>query len=442
MADHPYRKTYPLRSGSRMSTSGSTSTESSTVVTTAVITTTTSSESERVVPVVVGSEADLDKQLEEKQKELDDLAAKQRALAKQTALARLQEECSKMTTINNATQQHLYDIQNRQSQLLPTSPLPVPQQQPPQTRVPQSAPSQYTDATIAAIGGLNLGGIAVSSNGGNPILATGHLTANTLRQDVELQERVSKQIDRLGLDPSSSSSSSSESTDSDENSDNRRSRKHKKKKKSKRRSRSKSKSSRHKSGKCKKLTSHVPFPQRWPHTYLSLQYVGKEKKYEDLTIAEFSAGFATLIERAKTALERDARIAFLRELMYFSTTYRWSSVLDYHAACLMEIERGHLKWGDSFHHLVHTTLVPNAVRQNDSRKKPKKSKDKDANTNGYVRFCSLWQRGQCKKTGDHEGTLNGREVTLRHICAKCWLNDHQFASHPESECTGDGDQSD
>ena len=177
-----------------------------------------------------------------------------------------------MTTINNVTQQHLlYDIQNRQSQLLPTSPLPVPQQTS-RARVPQSAPSRYTDATITAIGGLNLGGIAVSSNGGNSILATDHLTANTLRKDVELQDRVPKEMDMLGLDLSSSSSSCSESTDSDKNSDNHRSRKHKKKKKSKRRSRSKSKSSRHRSSKCKKLTSHVPFLYRWPHTYLSLQY--------------------------------------------------------------------------------------------------------------------------------------------------------------------------
>ena len=34
--------------------------------------------------------------------------------------------------------------------------------------------------------------------------------------------------------------------------------------------------------------------------------------------------------------------------MYHATTKPWRHVLNYHAACLLEIERGNLKWGDNF----------------------------------------------------------------------------------------------
>lgn len=37
--------------------------------------------------------------------------------------------------------------------------------------------------------------------------------------------------------------------------------------------------------------------------------------------------------------------------MYLAIQHEWSSVLEFHAAVLLDIERGHLHWGDSFEHL-------------------------------------------------------------------------------------------
>lgn len=37
--------------------------------------------------------------------------------------------------------------------------------------------------------------------------------------------------------------------------------------------------------------------------------------------------------------------------MYLAMTYEWHAVLGYHGAEILEIERGHAAWGDSFHHL-------------------------------------------------------------------------------------------
>lgn len=38
-------------------------------------------------------------------------------------------------------------------------------------------------------------------------------------------------------------------------------------------------------------------PQLWPHSHLSLAYVSKDIKYDDLTLVEFSAEFAAIMHR-------------------------------------------------------------------------------------------------------------------------------------------------
>ena len=51
------------------------------------------------------------------------------------------------------------------------------------------------------------------------------------------------------------------------------------------------------SGKDSKLTSRVVNPQLWPHRHLSLSYNSKDKKYDDLTLPEFAAGYAAILQK-------------------------------------------------------------------------------------------------------------------------------------------------
>ena len=104
----------------------------------------------------------------------------------------------------------------------------------------------------------------------------------------------------------------------------------------------KRKSKKKKSGKNKKLTSSVKHPQEYPHSNLKFHFVGKEKKYEDLSIAEFCAGYMSIVKSCEKS-QREARIDHLEELMYHATTRPWKCVLNYHAACVLKIERGNLK---------------------------------------------------------------------------------------------------
>ena len=195
-----------------------------------------------------------------------------------------------------------------------------------------------------------------------------------------------------------------------------------------------------KSGKESKLTSDVKFPQTWPHSTLKFHFVGKEKKYDDLTLAEFCAGSMSILLKTSRSSEKKARIQHLEELMYLATHKSWKSVLNYHGACLLEIERGNLKWGDNFQlQGLHSTIF-NAVGQNPPQQRHSSGKQSSPTNptggNERICFCKGYQKGNCSYTRDHYGYLMGANQLLRHICAKCWLALKKQSPHPENsdEC--------
>ena len=194
-----------------------------------------------------------------------------------------------------------------------------------------------------------------------------------------------------------------------------------------------------KSGKESKLTSDVDFPQVWPHSKLRGHFVGKDKKYDDLTIAEFVAGYMSIVMKSKS-VEKKARITHLEELMYLATYKPWKSVLNYHGACLLEIERGNLEWGDNFQlHGLQSTFF-NVVGQGQNfqqRGSTSSAFEKPSTPSNYaggnqrVWFCKAYQSGNCTFSGDHNGYMYGRTEFLRHICAKCWQAGKKQSQHSE-----------
>ena len=184
------------------------------------------------------------------------------------------------------------------------------------------------------------------------------------------------------------------------------------------------------SGKASKLTSRVVNPQLWPHSHLSLSYVSKDKTYDELTLAEFAAGYAAILQRPTLPpQELRARIVHLSSLMYLATQFTWSSVRDLHAAVLFEIECGRADWGDSFTHLESRILqVP---VKSSSRAGASRTEGSTA-----VFFCRDFQHGACKSNKDHYGTLRGERKWLQHICARCWVDARVAARHTEfsKEC--------
>ena len=200
----------------------------------------------------------------------------------------------------------------------------------------------------------------------------------------------------------------------------------------------------HRSGKSKSITSHVLYPQEWPHAHLALHFVNRKKDYEELSIAEFCAGYSAILEFAKGD-EKKYHIIHLKELMFLATKFTWKSILNYHGACLMEIERGHLNWGDSFLVLQSTTLAGSSLIHNTNNGANGGTNGRSSSKFGgssfhakseSILFCNKYQKGICLQSRDHFGFFYGENRMLKHICAKCWLEGKKMENHPETadEC--------
>ena len=226
------------------------------------------------------------------------------------------------------------------------------------------------------------------------------VTIKDLRADPALTARVSAEVDRLGL-----SSSDSEDEDGASN------------KKSAR-------GTKLRSGKTAKLTSRVVTPQLWPHSFLSLAYVSKDRNYDELTLAEFAAGYASILQLKRLSPdERTGRLDHFIVLMYLVTQFAWPAVREFHAAVLFEIECGRARWGDSFAHLESRLLRAAMTKPTSSLGSSRQP--------SAVLFCRDFQSGKCPHSKDHYGMIRGERKWLQHICAKCWTLSRSIARHTE-----------
>ena len=253
------------------------------------------------------------------------------------------------------------------------------------------------------------------------------------------KKRVSKF--RESEEESSSRSSDTESSDEDIDSDDddesvSSSEGEKSRKKTNRKKKRSSKKK--KSGKDEKLTSSVKYPQKWPHAHLGQQFVNKTKKYEDLSLAEFCAGYTSILRKINDQKKLKYRLEHFENLMYLSTRYQWRSVLSYHAAVLLEIERGNKKWSGCFRDLENTTLAgsfPNnggVSNNNNTSRQQRSQQGRNDSAGPPVLFCRNFQRGTCTQSHDHNGMFEGKSQLLRHICAECWLKSKKMEAHPET----------
>ena len=99
--------------------------------------------------------------------------------------------------------------------------------------------------------------------------------------------------------------------------------------------------------------------------------------------------------------------------MYLARIYEWRAVKNFHAAVLLEIERGRLQWGDSFLNLEHRTLTGFAKQEGEGKR---------GQAAGFL-FCQDYQRGKCANSKDHYSQIKGERKWVSHVCANCWIKD-------------------
>ena len=153
--------------------------------------------------------------------------------------------------------------------------------------------------------------------------------------------------------------------------------------------------------------------------------MSKTKTYDELTIPEFSAGYASILKLPSlTKTERSARLDHFIVLMYLVTQFNWSAIREFHAAVLFEIECGGACWGDSFADL-ETRLLRNSSRSTSS------GAAGHSGSGTPVLFCRDYQNDKCSHGKDHFGTIRNETKWLQHICAKCWTVSSVIGPHSE-----------
>ena len=218
-------------------------------------------------------------------------------------------------------------------------------------------------------------------------LSANPLLINLLRSMTGLAEQVDKSLEELGLQQCATSGKNKQS------------------------------------GKNQTLSAKVVCPVVWPQAALSGAYVTKAVKFEELTLAEFVAGFVTVsITEGISEEDKSNRLNHLIHICYLATRFMWSACLSYHGAVANEIEQGRMRWNSNFQHLESLTLAGNFIPA------------KHADSSSLPLFCASYQQGNCHQDKDHWGPFRGDERRLyKHMCAVCWLRDKKCARHPEKD---------
>ena len=175
------------------------------------------------------------------------------------------------------------------------------------------------------------------------------ITIEDLRKNPKLQNKVKKELKKIGLTSSnlnnSSSSSSGDSSDSSSASDDDNSKKKKKHKKHK------------KSGINAKASDRVKNPQRWPHAHLQYEFVNRQVKFDDLDMKMFIAGEMEIISADDLSdSERKGRLNLLKKIVYYTNMYEFKGLKAFYAAWLREIELGKKSWSDDPQHIESAIL--------------------------------------------------------------------------------------
>ena len=117
-----------------------------------------------------------------------------------------------------------------------------------------------------------------------------------------------------------------------------------------------------KSGIVSKPTDKVKNPQSFPHNYLQFEYVNKDLKFKQLNFKQLVAGELEIISHfCKNEAEKEGRLKLLQKISYYASVYQWSSILDFYAAWLRQIEIGKKSWKDDPQVLESAILLPSEI---------------------------------------------------------------------------------
>ena len=95
-----------------------------------------------------------------------------------------------------------------------------------------------------------------------------------------------------------------------------------------------------KSGLFLRATDKVLIVQEWPRLNVRREYSTASLAFQDLSLPLFVAGELEIVLSFTNKVEREERIRFLRDLMYYASKFEFKVLLDWYAAVMRELELG------------------------------------------------------------------------------------------------------
>ena len=181
------------------------------------------------------------------------------------------------------------------------------------------------------------------------------------------------------------------------------------------------------------VSNDIVSKQRFPHSQLQQEYLydvdGENVVYHNLSFGLFVAGEMEIISDPLT----DPKEAIRRQELLKITAYRsryipWPKLLHLHAAILQKIESGRATWESNFDSIEKMVLEnPDHLANNESELGHHNSAMQQR-----VFWCWNFNKSTCDMQHQHPERVNGKHVSVKHICATCHYHEKVERAHSES----------
>ena len=171
----------------------------------------------------------------------------------------------------------------------------------------------------------------------------------------------------------------------------------------------------------------VPNRVKWPHEYV-LSGNSKERiSYDQLSIAQWVAGFGRIMKEEKSSEIKDSMLDYLVSLFDDANDFSWDAAKARHAVLLCRMEQGEIK---DYSELEKIDRIRRAHAQRHNHTSQSfQNANKTGQKNTKSMPCIFYNKGRYNQPKTHET----RGILYRHICSVCFTNGKAF-NHSEVEC--------
>ena len=181
----------------------------------------------------------------------------------------------------------------------------------------------------------------------------------------------------------------------------------------------------------------------YPHATLQQEFLwgwdGNDIEYKDLT-------FGLLLDLTNKQ-ECRQRLDILRLTAYRSQYVKWQTLVHLYTAIIRKIQWGLAIWDSNFDKVEKMVLenpgqadwgsqlsMRKGTSGNENKPSgPLRRGDAASTANRGTCWCRKFQLGTCSKSAPHTKNIRGREMMVKHLCAKCFQKDGAEQAHSDRD---------